>query len=305
MADQAKIVVLIDSNNTLYRNYHTVPPKTVNDHRVESANGTLSEALRFNRKDTVAKVVSFFDSNVVKNFRHDLDPEYKGTREGMPDDLKPQEELAQKGLVAAGIPLIVKKGFEADDAIGMVAKKYASEGFEVVIVTTDKDMMQLVDDQITIYNPVTKKRIDIDGVVEKLGVKPEQVAEYLALMGDKQDNIPGVDKVGKKTAAKLLNAHGSLQGIIDASGSIKGVVGEKLREMANRLPLNLKLTTIESSPEYLTEEEISILSNSEVNPKLCSELASEFGLVIGHLGAEDVKARTPTQSESSMQGSLF
>lgn len=304
-----KIVVLVDSNNTLYRIYHTSPPKIVNGHRVESANGVLSEAFRFQKKDTVAKVVSFFDSNNEKNFRHSLDPEYKETRDGMPEDLQPQEELVQKGLKAAGIPVIVKDGFEADDAIGMVANKYASEGYEVVISTTDKDMMQLVDDNITIYNPVTKKRIGIDGVVEKLGIKPEQVAEYLAIMGDKQDNIPGVDKVGPKTAVKLLHAHGSLEGVIQAADSIKGVVGERLREKVNRLPLNLKLTTIEASPEHLTEEELAILSDSEVDPKLCADLSREYGLALGHLAEQKPKEpaseRVSSHSDSALQGSLF
>ena len=303
------IIVLIDSNNTLYRNYHTTPPKTVNGHRVESANGTLREAFKFQKKESVSKVVSFFDSNNTKNFRYDLDPDYKGTREGMPEDLQPQEELAQKGLRAAGFPVIVKEDFEADDAIGMVANKYASEGFDVVISTTDKDMMQLVTDQITIFNPITKKRIGIEGVVDKLGIRPDQVAEYLAIMGDKQDNIPGVDKVGPKTAVKLLEAHGSLQGIIEASGSVKGVVGERLREQAERLPLNLKLTTIESSPSHLTDEELSVLNDSPVDPIVCAELASEYGLVIGHLGEEAKKEpqKKPAvnDAEPSSQGSLF
>lgn len=309
MTDKANIVVLIDSNNTLYRNYHTAPPKTVNGHRVESANGTLSEALRFQKKQTVSKVVCFFDSNAVKNFRYDLDPDYKGTREGMPDDLKPQEKLVQEGLKAAGIPTIVKDGFEADDAIGMVAEKYAAAGYEVIINTTDKDMFQLVDDNITVYNPITKKRIDAEGVVAKLGVKPDQVAEYLAIMGDKQDNIPGVDKVGPKTAVKLLAAHGSLQGIIEAADGIKGALGERLRERVARLPLNLKLTTIEKSPDHLTEEELSILNDSKVDPERCAELASTHGLAVGHLGAvktnQPENKSSPVGSEPAGQGQLF
>lgn len=301
-------VVLLDSNNTLYRVYYTKPPITVNGHRIESANGVISEALRFQDKESVFKVVSFFDSNDKNNFRHDLDPEYKSGRSGMPEDLKPQEELAQKGLSAAGIPLIVKSGFEADDAIGMVANKYASEGYDVLIVTTDKDMGQLVTDKIHIFNPVTNKRMDPSAIEEKMGVAPKKIADLLAIMGDKGDDIPGVEKVGIKTAAKLVNQFGSIQGIIDGSDSIKGVVGQRIREFKERLPLNLKLTTIVSDAGYLTSEEQNVLENSKALPKICAVLSEDYGLAIGHLSKENEKSAVKdmaSKPQEPSQGSLF
>lgn len=304
-----KIVVLLDSNNTLYRIYHTQPPKTVNGHRIESANGVISEALRFRNKDSVSAVVSFFDAN-SKNFRHDLDPNYKSERSGMPEDLRPQEDLAQEGLVAAGFPLIVKEGFEADDSMGMVAEKFESEGFEVIISTTDKDMLQLVKGNVTVYNPVTKKRLDADAVFEKLGVRPEQVPDYLAIMGDKADGIPGVPKVGKKTAAKLVTEYGSIQGIIDASDGIKGVVGQNIRDFKDRLPLNLKLTTIESSSSHLAQDELRILSDSKIDAARCFELSNDYGLAISHLAGSgkpeaSEKKTARKEDQPAMQGSLF
>lgn len=302
-------VILLDSNNTLYRIYHTQPPKVVNGHRVESANGVIGEALKFLEKENVAKVVSFFDANDNKNFRHELDPEYKAGRSGMPEDLKPQEKLAQKGLVAAGIPLIVKSGFEADDAIGMVANKYAAEGFEVVIVTTDKDMGQLVSENIHIYNPVTKKRLDAKAIEEKMGVMPEKISHLLAIMGDKSDDIPGIDKVGIKTAAKLINQFGSIEGVVNGSDQIKGMVGQRISDAKERLKLNLKLTTILSDPGLLTEDEKNILNDTKIMPDICSVLSQEYGLSVGHLATVKKENSEKKEAESRLkepsQGSLF
>lgn len=299
-------VVILDSNNTLYRMYHTQPPRSKGGQRVESASGTVNEAINFLAKKSVDKVISVFDAN-SKNFRHDIYPGYKGTRSGMPDDLKPQEVLAQQTLKAAGIPVIIKDGYEADDAIGMLAVKYADEGFNVIVVTTDKDMMQLVDDRTKLYNPITKKLIDVDAVKAKFNIEPANVAGLLAIKGDTQDNIIGIEKVGEKTAAKLLTQYGSLQGIIDHAQDIKGAVGKKIQEGAARLPLNLKLTTIASSPELLTEEELGVLRDSKPDLNRCKTLADTYGFRLESILAASAAPEAPVSKaqQEPAQGSLF
>lgn len=299
-------VVILDSNNTLYRMYYTRPPYEKGGQRVESATATVSAATNFASKETVAKVISVFDAN-GKNFRHDIYPDYKATRSGMPDELRSQEILAQEALKAAGIPLIVKGGFEADDAIGMIAVKYADMGFEVIIETTDKDMMQLVDDRINLYNPVTKKRIDAAAVEAKLGVTPELVADFLAIKGDKQDNIIGVDGVGDKTAAKLLNQFGSVQGIIDNAMNIKGSVGTKIQSAVSRLPLNLQLTTINTDHSLLSKDELAVLSDSAPDLGKCKSLSETYGFNFQSIieSAPSSKASTPKARNEPVQDSLF
>lgn len=261
------IVVIQDSNNALYRMYHTRPPRVKGGQRVEAATAAVNAAIKYTGQDNVVKVISVFDAN-GNNFRHEIYPDYKGTRSGMPEDLQPQEILAQEALAAAGIPVIVKKGFEADDAIGMLAALYVEKGYDVLIETTDKDMMQLVDDRINLLNPITKKRIDAAAVKEKLGVAPTKVADLLAVQGDKTDNIIGINRVGGKTAAKLINEYGSIQGLIDHADEIKGAVGENIQEGVGRLPLNLQLTTICTDHSLLTPTELATLAEARQDGQL-------------------------------------
>jgi DNA polymerase-1 len=274
------IIVIQDSNNTLYRMYHTQPPRVKGGQRVEAATAAVNAAVKFTHQDDVVKVICVFDAN-GNNFRHDIYADYKGTRSGMPEDLQPQEILAQEALAAAGIPVIVKKGFEADDAIGMVAEMYADKGYDVLIETTDKDMMQLVNDRINLINPITKKRIDAAAVKEKLGVSPARVADLLAVQGDTSDNIIGVNRVGAKTAAKLINQFGSIQGLIEHAAEIKGAVGKNVQESVGRLPLNLQLTTICADQSRLTPSELSTIDNASLDPERCEFFAQSYGFKIG------------------------
>ncbi len=181
-----------------------------------------------------------------KTFRNDLYPEYKAHRPPMPEDLRQQIEPIHEIVKAMGLPLLVIEGVEADDVIGTLAKQACNEGRETLISTGDKDMAQLVSDHVTLINTMDKNNpiTDKDRVVEKFGVRPEQIIDYLALVGDKVDNIPGVDKCGPKTAVKWLEQYDSLQGVIEHADEIGGKIGENLREAIDRLPLSYELATI-------------------------------------------------------------
>lgn len=195
-----------------------------------------------------------------KTFRNDLYPEYKANRPPMPEDLRQQIEPIHEIVKAMGLPLLVIDGVEADDVIGTLAKQACKEGRETLISTGDKDMAQLVSDHVTLINTMDKNNpiTDKDRVVEKFGVRPEQIIDYLALVGDKVDNIPGVDKCGPKTAVKWLEQYDSLQGVIEHADEIGGKIGENLRDAIERLPLSYELATIkldcdlEFQPEDLT-----------------------------------------------------
>ena len=179
-----------------------------------------------------------------KTFRHDMYDQYKANRPPMPDDLRVQIEPLHNLIRTMGIPLIMETGVEADDVLGALAQYAATEGFDVVISTGDKDMAQLVTEQITLENTMSKTTMNIEGVMEKFGVEPCQIIDYLALMGDTSDNIPGVPKVGPKTAAKWLGIYKTLDNLIDNADQIKGKVGESLRANLDQLPLSRQLTTI-------------------------------------------------------------
>jgi len=315
---QKDLVVLVDTNNTLYRMYHTQPPREKGGVRVESAIGVINEIRQLSKGTLLGvpkQVIAMFDAN-GKNFRHELSPIYKQERKGMDPELKVQESLAKDALTALGISVIEKEGVEADDSMGMVAHYFLNKGYDVLIVTIDKDMTQLIEDGITIYNPITKKLIDREAVIAKFGVPPEKMAEYLALMGDSNDGIPGVPSIGIKTAAKLLNEKGSISAIIDGAQDVKGVVGENLRAFVGNLDLNLKLTTIVKDPLELTDDELFIINEPKVDPVQCKQMASKYGfnmdLIVGKplITAPVVQKESKTkkaivEDSGPSQGSLF
>ena len=179
-----------------------------------------------------------------KTFRNDLYDQYKAHRPPMPDDLRVQIEPLHQLIQAMGLPLIMEPGVEADDVLGALAQHAAGQGFSVIISTGDKDMAQLVTDHIILENTMSNSRMDIQGVIDKFGVKPEQIVDYLALMGDSSDNIPGVPKVGPKTAAKWLEQYQTLENLIANADKITGKIGENLRASLEQLPLAKQLTTI-------------------------------------------------------------
>ncbi|MHA7925663.1 MAG: DNA polymerase I [Marinobacter sp.] len=242
-------VVLVDGSSYLFRAYHALPPLTTSkDHPTGAIKGVISMIRRLEQDFPGSKMVVVFDAK-GKTFRHDLYEEYKANRPPMPEDLACQIEPIHEIVKAMGLPLLTVTGVEADDVIGTLANEATSKGIDVVVSTGDKDMAQLVSDHVTLINTMTETRMDRDGVVEKFGVTPEQIVDYLALVGDKVDNIPGVNKCGPKTAVKWLQSYENLDNVIEHADEIKGKIGEYLREATETLPLSRELATIRTDVE--------------------------------------------------------
>ncbi|MGY0799875.1 DNA polymerase I [Lysobacter sp. A286] len=249
-----KRLVLIDGSSYLYRAFHALPPLTNADGEPTGALFGVVNMLRATLKEKPDYVAFVIDAP-GKTFRDDLDEQYKANRPPMPDDLRPQVQPMCDIVHALGMDIIRIDGVEADDVIGTLAVQAAGAGIDVTISTSDKDFAQLVraghDDDgapragIALVNTMSGSRLDSDdGVIGKFGVRADQIIDYLALMGDKVDNIPGVDKCGPKTAAKWLAEYGTLDDVIAHADNIKGKIGENLRAALHRLPLNRTLTTI-------------------------------------------------------------
>lgn len=242
-------VVLVDGSSYLFRAYHALPPLTTSkDHPTGAIKGVISMLRRLEQDFPGSKMVVVFDAK-GKTFRHDLYEEYKANRPPMPEDLACQIEPIHEIVKAMGLPLLTVTGVEADDVIGTLANEATSKGIDVVVSTGDKDMAQLVSDHVTLINTMTETRMDRDGVVEKFGVTPEQIVDYLALVGDKVDNIPGVNKCGPKTAVKWLQSYDNLDNVIEHADEIKGKIGEYLRDATETLPLSRELATIRTDVE--------------------------------------------------------
>jgi DNA polymerase I len=244
MSQNKPLFILIDASSYFFRAYHALPPLTNSKgHPTGAVYGVINMIRRLIKDYEPDYLGVVFDSK-GKTFRDDLYAEYKANRDETPDELSCQFAPLIKIIEAMGLPLLVEDGVEADDVIGTLARQGAAQGFKTIISTGDKDMAQLVNDKISLINTMTNKDMDIAGVKEKFGVSPEQIIDYLTLMGDKVDNIPGVEKVGPKTAAKWLNDYDDLDAIIEHADEFKGKVGENLRAALSYLPLSKKLVTI-------------------------------------------------------------
>ncbi|MEO9699875.1 5'-3' exonuclease H3TH domain-containing protein, partial [Marinobacter alexandrii] len=239
-------VVLVDGSSYLFRAYHALPPLTTSKNQPTGAiKGVISMLRRLEQDFPGSKMVVVFDAK-GKTFRHEMYDEYKANRPPMPDDLACQIAPIHEIVQAMGLPLLIVSGVEADDVIGTLAHEATSKGIEVVVSTGDKDMAQLVSDHVTLINTMTETRMDRDGVVEKFGITPEQIIDYLALVGDKVDNIPGVNKCGPKTAVKWLQSYQDIDNLMAHADEIKGKIGEYLREATETLPLSRELATIKT-----------------------------------------------------------
>jgi len=245
-----KTLLLVDGSSYLYRAFHAMPDLRNRQNEPTGAIQGVLNMLRRLHKDYPADYSACVFDAKGKTFRDDIYPEYKANRASMPDDLRAQIEPLFEAIRAMGWPLIVEDGVEADDVIGALAKQGASEGMKVIISTGDKDISQLVDEQITIVNTMPNafrkgdEILDIAGVEEKFGIPPTLIVDYLILIGDTSDNVPGVEKVGPKTAVKWLKEYGSLENIVAHADEIKGVVGENLRKALPWLPTARELITI-------------------------------------------------------------
>jgi len=239
-----KPLVLIDGSNWLYRAFHALPPLANPQGQPTGAVYGLGNMLRRLYKDySPQRIAVVFDPR-GKTFRHEIYAEYKATRDSTPEDLSIQFPAIRELLEAMAMPVLQIDGIEADDVIGTLAMKAVAAGEEVVIVTGDKDLAQLVSPQIKLLDTMKNRTLDREAVIERFGVPPECIVDYLALVGDTSDNIPGVPGCGPKTAAKWLNEYGSLDALVAHADEIKGKIGEKLRAALNVLPLSHDLATI-------------------------------------------------------------
>ncbi len=241
---QNKPFILVDGSSYLFRAYHAMPKLTNSDGEATGAIYGVINMIRRLLKDYHPEHIAVVFDAKGKTFRDDLYAEYKANRPPMPDDLAEQIEPIHQIIQAMGLPLLCVPGVEADDVIGTLARQAEAEGIETIISTGDKDMAQLVDAHVTLINTMSGSVSDVAGVQAKFGVTPEQIIDYLALIGDTVDNVPGVPKVGPKTAAKWLQEYGSLDAIMENADQFKGKVGEYLRDSLDQLPLSRDLVTI-------------------------------------------------------------
>ena len=244
-------LVLVDGSSYLYRAYHALPKLTSSRGEPTGAiHGVLSMILKLAKEQETEHFAVIFDAP-GKTFRDEMFDEYKANRPPMPDDLRLQIEPLLEAVAAMGLPLLRVEGVEADDVIGTLCRQAAADGMQVLVSTGDKDMTQLVDKNITLVNTMSGTLLDRDGVKKKFDVFPEQIIDYLGLVGDSSDNIPGVPRVGAKTAAKWLNQYGSVASIIENADEITGKVGESLRENLDQLKLSQDLATIRQDVDLL------------------------------------------------------
>jgi DNA polymerase-1 len=239
-----KTMLLVDGSSYLYRAYHAMPDLRGPDGVPTGAiHGMLAMMKRLREQVPCEHAACVFDAK-GPTFRDAWYADYKAQRAPMPEPLVQQIEPIHEAVRLLGWPVLEVPGIEADDAIGTLARVAAATGHKVIISTGDKDLAQLVNEQVTLINTMSNEALDVAGVKAKFGVPPESIVDYLALMGDTVDNVPGVEKVGPKTAAKWIAEYGSLDGVIAAAGGIKGAVGENLRKALDWLPTGKRLVTV-------------------------------------------------------------
>ena len=290
-------LVLIDGSSYLFRAFHALPPLMSSKGQATGAiKGVISMIRKLMNEYPHSNLAVVFDAK-GKTFRNEIYPEYKANRPPMPDDLRSQIAPIHEIVRHMGIPLLIVEGVEADDVIGTLARQATEAKMKVLISTGDKDMAQLVNEHVTLINTMTDSVMDIDGVMEKFGVRPDQIIDYLALVGDTSDNIPGVPKCGPKTAVKWLASYDSLQGVMDRAEEIKGKVGEYLRESMTFLPMSYELATIKQ--DVPLEQAVDDLKISKPDEPGLKELFTdlEFKLWVEELsgvasGASDPDAAT-------------
>ena len=244
MPDKKPPLILVDGSSYLFRAFHALPKLSNSKGQETGAILGVINMLRKLRDEYQPEHMAVVFDAKGKTFRNDIYPDYKANRPPMPDELRSQIEPLHELVEAMGFPIIVVPDVEADDVIGTYAKQASEQNIDTLISTGDKDLAQLVNPHVTLINTMNNTILDEKGVEEKFDVPPEAIVDYLALMGDTSDNIPGVPKVGPKTAAKWLKQYGSLDNLVAHADEIKGKVGENLRAHLDKLPLSKELTTI-------------------------------------------------------------
>jgi DNA polymerase I len=287
-------LVLVDGSGYLYRAFHALPP--LQNSRNEPTGAVLGVVNMLNklcREESPDLIAVVFDAP-GRTFRDELFEQYKATRTPMPDDLRSQLQPLLDCVEALGLPLLRITGVEADDVIGTLAKQAAAKDMDVLISTGDKDIAQMVGERITLVNTMTDSRLDRAGVRTKFDVWPEQIMDYLALIGDSIDNIPGIDKVGPKTAAKWLNEYGTLDQLVANAAAIGGKVGDNLRAGLQTLELSRKLATIDSNLEL--DCDLESLVRREPNKDRLRELYTrlEFRQLLRQIDGGAAPGTAPT-----------
>ena len=273
MADNKRLV-LIDGSSYLFRAFHALPPLTSSKGAPTGAiKGVIAMIRKLMADNPGSPVAVVFDPR-GGSFRNEIYPEYKANRAKMPDDLRSQIEPIHNIIRLMGLPLLVVDGVEADDVIGTLAYEARAGDVDVLISTGDKDMAQLVTPNVTLINTMNDSVMDEAGVEAKFGVRPDQIIDYLALVGDTSDNIPGVPKCGPKTAVKWLGLYGSLEGVMEHADEVKGKVGDNLRESLGILPLSYQLATIKLDVEM--EVGVAELAMGEPDNETLREIFTEY-----------------------------
>ncbi|MES2626970.1 MAG: DNA polymerase I [Pseudomonadota bacterium] len=300
MSDKTPLV-LVDGSSYLFRAYHALPPLTTSQGQATGAvKGVINMIRLLIKQYPTSNIACVFDAK-GKTFRNDMYSEYKANRPPMPDDLRSQIEPIHAMIRAMGLPLLIIDDVEADDVIGTLAQQAWQQQIPTLISTGDKDMTQLVNEHVTLLNTMTNETLDIEGVKNKFGLPPERIIDYLALMGDKVDNIPGVPGVGPKTAVKWLQEFDSVENLIARADEVKGKVGETLREHLEQLKLSYELATIkldvklEFGPHELVHKE----PDKSALLALCKHL--EFKSWVKELESEGVVASIDTQSQGNTE----
>jgi len=267
-------LLMVDGSSYLYRAFHALPDlRSPAGLPTGAMHGMVSMLKKLKAENHADYCACVFDAK-GRTFRDDLYAQYKAQRAPMPDDLVRQIEPIHALVRAMGWPLLMIDGVEADDVIGTLAKMAAAAGIETLISTGDKDLAQLVDAHVTLINTMSNERLDVAGVKAKFGVAPELIVDYLTLVGDTVDNVPGVEKVGPKTAVKWIFEYGSLAGVIAHADQIKGVVGDNLRRALDWLPKGRELVTVKCDVEGLSLE---TLKTETADEGLLRELFSRYG----------------------------
>jgi DNA polymerase-1 len=268
---EGKTLLLVDGSSYLYRAYHAMPDLRGPDSGPTGALYGIINMLRRMRKEVTAEYSACVFDAKGKTFRDDWYPDYKANRPSMPEDLAQQIEPIHVAVRALGWPLLMIDGVEADDVIGTLSVAAEKRGMNVIVSTGDKDLAQLVTDHVTLINTMTNETLDRAGVLAKFGVPPERIVDYLSLIGDTVDNVPGVEKCGPKTAVKWLTQYETLDGIVAHANEIKGAVGDNLRKALDFLPMARKLVTVDTACDmtpHLTSIEESLSTRPEARDEL-------------------------------------
>ncbi|RXZ33704.1 DNA polymerase I [Oxalobacteraceae bacterium CAVE-383] len=300
-------LLLVDGSSYLYRAFHALPDMRNAEGAPTGALYGMINMLRRLRSDYPAAYIACVFDAKGKTFRDDLYTEYKATRKSMPEDLALQIEPIHAAVKAMGWPILMVEGIEADDVIGTLAVQAVGHGMQAVVSTGDKDMAQLVNEHVTLINTMSNETLDRAAVIAKFGVPPERIVDYLSLIGDTVDNVPGVEKVGPKTAVKWLTQYDSLDGVMDNAAAIGGVVGENLRRALGWLPQARVLVTIKTDCD-LTKHMVSIPESLTVQPQdtqALTELFTRYNFKTWLRELGNAASAGAASAKADAQGGLF